>query len=96
LGPAFFNPRRRSLLRGTALVVIGLLVAVLTSGFPHLHWSAWFLPCLLVASAGAADTARCMRRRWDWYHGGVILLLYADLMVLVLLVAMIGFSLLLR
>jgi hypothetical protein len=28
------------------------------------------------------DTIRCMKPRWDLYHGGVLLLIYMDLMAL--------------
>lgn len=35
---------------------------------------------LLVAMAGTADTLRCMKKRWSLYHGGVLLLIYMDLM----------------
>lgn len=36
----------------------------------------------LGALAGIIDHVRCMRPRWDLYHGGVLLLLYMDLMAL--------------
>ena len=36
----------------------------------------------LAAFAGTIDHVRCMRTRWSWYHGGVLLAIYADLMVL--------------
>jgi hypothetical protein len=29
---------------------------------------------------------RCLQRRWSFYHGGVLLLLYADVLVLALVV----------
>jgi hypothetical protein len=29
-----------------------------------------------------AETARCLKRKWSLYHAGVLILLYADLMVL--------------
>ncbi|HET6170490.1 MAG TPA: permease [Terracidiphilus sp.] len=35
---------------------------------------------LLIALAGTLDTLRCMKTRWSLYHGGVLLLLYMDLM----------------
>ena len=39
------------------------------------------------AEDGAAtwDTARCLQKRWNFYHGGVLLLLYVDLMVLLMI-----------
>lgn len=81
---AFFNPRLRSLSRGNALVVTGLIAALLISHFPHLRATAWLLLPLLAVALGMADTVRCMRRRWNFYHGGVLLCIYMDLMVLIL------------
>ena len=31
---------------------------------------------------GSIDHVRCMHTRWSWYHGGVVLLIYMDLMAL--------------
>jgi hypothetical protein len=48
---------------------------------------AEFLPlAALVALIGSVDTARSMRKRWDLFHAGVLLLLYADIMAVTLLV----------
>ncbi len=35
--------------------------------------------------AGTLDTLRCMQTRWSWYHGGVLLCAYMDLMVVCLI-----------
>ncbi len=35
-----------------------------------------------------AETARCLRRRWSLYHAGVLILLYADLMILAAIVVL--------
>jgi hypothetical protein len=40
---------------------------------------------LLLASAATWDTARCLQKRWSFYHGGVILLIYVDLMILLMI-----------
>jgi hypothetical protein len=40
----------------------------------------WLAACL-----ATWDTARCLQKRWNFYHGGVILLLYVDLMVLLMI-----------
>jgi len=40
---------------------------------------------LLAACAATWDTARCLQKRWSFYHGGVLLLLYVDLMVLLMI-----------
>ena len=36
----------------------------------------------LGALVGTADTLRCLRPRWSFYHAGVILCVYMDLMAL--------------
>ena len=35
---------------------------------------------------GTWETTRCLQRKWSFYHGGVLLLLYADVLVLALVV----------
>ena len=81
---AFINLRMRSLIRANLLVIGGLWAALLLSHFPHLHSTNWLVVPLLAICAGTFDTARCMRKRWNFYHGGVILCIYMDLMVIVL------------
>ena len=81
---AFFNPRFRSLPRANSLVLGSLLAALLVSHFPDLRATAWLLLPLFGIALGTADTARCMRKRWNFYHGGVLLCMYMDLMILVL------------
>ena len=34
---------------------------------------------------GTYDTLRCLRLRWSFYHGGVMLLLYMDIIALTLI-----------
>jgi hypothetical protein len=34
------------------------------------------------------ETARCLGRRWSFYHAGVIVLLYAELMILALVLSL--------
>lgn len=82
--PAFFNPRRRSLLRSNVLVLSSLAVSLPLAHYPHLEFNPWLVLPIVGVLLGTADTARNMRKRWDFYHGGVILCLYMDLMVLVL------------
>jgi hypothetical protein len=77
-----FNPRKRSLLRGCFLVLLSLGSAILISGFPTIHSTPFLVLPVLGALAGTADTVRCMQRRWNLYHGGVLLLIYMDLMAL--------------
>ena len=77
-----FNPRKRSLLRGCLLVLLSLGTAILISGFPTIHATPLIIFPALGAIAGTADTVRCMQRRWSFYHAGVILCIYMDLMAL--------------
>jgi hypothetical protein len=77
-----FNPRAHSLLRGSLLVLFSLAVALLLSDFPHNRATPLLIFPVLFAIAGTADTVRCMQRRWSFYHAGVILCIYMDLMAL--------------
>lgn len=81
---SFIDPRRRSLPRGTLLVLGSLIAAMRLSHFPHLQTNFLILLPLGIIVAGTLDTARCMRKRWDFYHGGVILSVYMDLLVFIL------------
>ncbi len=78
------NPSRASLLRGSVLVLISLLAAAILSNFPHNNANPAIVLPALVAIAGTIDTIRCMRPRWSFYHAGVLLLIYMDLMALVI------------
>jgi hypothetical protein len=78
----FFNPRHTSLIRGSALVLVSLGIAFLLSDFPHNRATPFLAFPALAAAIGTVDTLRCMRPRWSLYHGGVLLLIYMDLMAL--------------
>jgi len=79
----FFEVRARSLVRANVLVAVSMVGALLLSGFPRIQPTGWQVLPALVCVAGTIDTARCMRKTWSFYHGGVLLCLYIDLMVLV-------------
>jgi len=81
----FFHPRQRSLLRANILVLGGLGLAILLSHFPRIQPNAWLVVPLLISIAGTADTTRHMQRRWSFYHAGVILCIYMDMMALSLI-----------
>lgn len=81
--------RRRSLLRGNMLVLGSVLLSCWISDFPHNRASMFLLIPAAGVLLGTAETARCIQRRWNLYHGGVILSLYMDLMC----VALVLFSL---
>ena len=77
--------RHRSLLRANLLVFGALLLSFYLSDFPHNRASLLLIAPLLLAVVGTLDTLRCMRTTWNWYHGGVILCAYMDLMVVCLI-----------
>jgi hypothetical protein len=77
--------QRKSLVRGTLLALGSLWVSFRLSGFPEVHTCLWLIVPLLIACAATWDTARCLKKRWSFYHGGVLLLLYVDLMILLMI-----------
>ena len=77
---SILNPRVRSLVRGSLIVLISLAFATWLSEFPHLRAVPWLILPALGCVIGTLDTVRCMQRRWSFYHGGVLLCVYMDLM----------------
>ncbi len=84
------NLRKRSLARGTILVLGGLLLALLLA-FPNDAPSLKLLIPAAIASFGTLDTMRCLRLRWSFYHGGVLIFLITDLLVLTLILFLLLF-----
>jgi hypothetical protein len=82
---ASFHPRRKSLARANTIVVASFALSILLSHAPHIVANPWIVLPLLGGIVGTADTVRCIQRRWSFYHGGVILCIYADLMALTLI-----------
>ncbi len=80
-----FHLRTRSLLRGTALVLASLASSFAISGFPDDRPSPLQLIPLLLAVWGMIETLRCLQRRWNLYHGAVMVLLYSDLLALLMI-----------
>jgi hypothetical protein len=78
--PTLLNPRVRSLARGNVIVLSSLCIATLMSQAPHLRPMPLLLLPAIGCLVGMADTLRCMQKRWSFYHGGVLLCLYMDLM----------------
>jgi hypothetical protein len=72
------------------VLALGALAAAMGfAGFPHagnLHSSPWQFLAVLAAVWAMVETARCLDRRWSFYHAGVLLLLYSDLMILAMAV----------
>jgi hypothetical protein len=92
LRPPIFRLHQKSLVRAIVLSLGAFAASLRLAGFPNtdrLHGSNWQLLALAVAVWGMAETARCLQRRWSFYHAGVLLLLYSDLMILVAIVVLI-------
>lgn len=66
------------------MALLSLVVSVRISGYPEVHPCLWLIIPLLLTCGAIWDTSRCLQKRWNFYHGGVLLLLYMDLMVLLL------------
>jgi hypothetical protein len=87
--------RSKSLARGILLSVGAFFLALRLAGFPYiqnLHGSRWEWLVLVVAAWGMVETGRCLQRRWSLYHAGVLILLWADMMILAAIVAMLTLS----
>jgi hypothetical protein len=76
------NPRNRSLPRGIALVLGSMVLAFLLAGFPDDRASLKLLIPTFAAALGTWDTIRCLRQRWSFYHGAVVVLIYMDILAL--------------
>jgi hypothetical protein len=85
---SIFHLKQKSLIRGTVLALGSLWVSFRISGFPDVRVCLWLILPLLVALGAAYDTGRCLQRRWNFYHGGVLLLLYVDLMIVIMILVL--------
>jgi hypothetical protein len=86
-----FRLRQKSLTRGILLSTGAFVASLLLAGFPHIeniHGSNWQILALVGAVWGMAETARCLQRRWSFYHAGILILLYSDLIILATIVAL--------
>lgn len=86
--------RQKSLLRGLILSLGAFVASLWLAGFPHIentHGSHWQIVLLLVEAWGMGEVARCLQRKWSFYHGGVLLLLYANLMILAMMAFLVVF-----
>jgi len=82
---ALFNPRRRSLLRGSLLVLASFAASFRISDFPRSRATPLLVIPALVAILGTFDTLRCMQPHRNLYHAGVILCLFMDLLAICLI-----------
>jgi hypothetical protein len=86
---AIFRLRQRSAARAIVLALVAFVLSLRMAGFPRietLHSSAWQLLPALAILWGIVEAARCLGRRWNLYHAGVMILLWTDLMILTLAV----------
>ena len=79
---AIFRLRQKSLVRPTLLSLGCLWAGLYLSGFPDTHPNLWLIVPFLITCFATWEHIRCLQKRWSFYHGGVILLIYVDLMVL--------------
>ena len=89
-----FRLRQKSLARGIILSLGAFAASLLLAGFPYienLHGSRWQVVTLILGAWGMGETVRCLQRRWSLYHAGVLLLLYADLMILAMIVFLVAY-----
>lgn len=82
---SFFNVRHASLARGSLLVLGSFFASFWLSHFPETRIAPLLAIPAIVAILGTVDTVRCMQRRWTLYHGGVLLLVYMDMMAICLI-----------
>ena len=91
-----FRLRQKSLVRGIMLSLAAFVASLLLAGFPHiekLHGSPWQVVALVAGAWGMAETGRCMRGKWSLYSAGVLILLYAALVILMLIVFLVAYPL---
>ena len=89
--PAILLLGQRSLVRGIALSLGAFGLSLWLAGFPviaNLHGSPWQACAVAAAACGLAETARCLGRRWNLYHAGVLILIYSELMILAMAVVL--------
>ncbi len=82
---SIFNVRAPSLLRGNLLALVSLVVSFPLAKFPYDQASPAMILPILGAAAGMVETFRCIRVRWSWYHGAVLLSLYMDVLILTMI-----------
>jgi CO dehydrogenase/acetyl-CoA synthase gamma subunit (corrinoid Fe-S protein) len=90
---SFFRLRQKSLPRAIVLSLGAFFLSLRLAGFPYietLHSSHWQILALLAAAWGMAETARCLQRKWTLYHAGIMILLYADLMIMATIVVLLA------
>ena len=82
---SFFNLRAPSLLRGNLLALLSLVISFPLAKFPFDQANLAMLLPIMGATAGMIETFRCIRIRWSWYHGAVLISLYMDVLILTMI-----------
>lgn len=80
-----FSLRHKSLVRGVVLCLSAFAISLRLGGFPDitaLHPSHWQIVPILMACWSIGETIRCAERTWSLYYAGVLILLYAEVMIL--------------
>jgi hypothetical protein len=80
--PALLDLRQRSLARANTLVWLSVILAFFLSDFPHNRATLLLLIPTAGVFFGTCETMRCIRKRWSFYHAGVLLCIYMDLMAI--------------
>ena len=76
------NPRIDHCPDGMRWFLAAWCLAFLLAGFPDDRPSLKLLIPTVAAALGTWDTIRCLRHRWSFYHGAVVVLIYMDIMAL--------------
>ena len=82
---SLFNPRAPSLLRGNLLALLSLVISFPLAKFPFDQANPAMILPIVGAAAGMFEAFRCIRARWSWYHGAVLISLYMDALVLTMI-----------
>ena len=84
---SIFRIDQKSLARALVLALGGLALSLRLAGFPapdSPHPSPWQAFVIPIVAWAMIETARCLKSRWSFYHAGVVILLYSELMILVM------------
>lgn len=84
---SIFRLRERSNSRGIALALLALAGSMWLAGFPGPdapRATQWQMVTVALAGWAMVETARCLGRKWSLHHAGVLILLYAELMIVML------------
>jgi hypothetical protein len=88
---SIFRLNKKSLIRGVGLCLGAFAASLRLAGFPvieNLHESQWQIALIPIVCWGMVDTFRCLGKRWSFYHAGVLILLYSELMILAAVVSL--------